>query len=64
MDEPITHVEHVCPKCWMSVKPPVTRENSVTWVEGRTRYYGHARCYEVPQEEGGVDNGGTMVATD
>lgn len=64
MAETITHVSMICPKCQMIVKPPVTRDNSRTWVDGRTRYYGHARCLDPEGEREGVDNGGTMVATD
>lgn len=60
-DEPILHVNHVCPACYMTVKPPVTKDNSVTWVERGTRHYAHARCAEVVRELLGVDNNGKMV---
>ncbi len=61
IDEPVMHVDYVCPRCRMTLKPPVRREGTLTWVQGRTRYYAHARCYpEVTGDGEGVDNGGMM----
>jgi len=63
-DEPVMHVSYVCPYCTMTIKPPVRREDVHSWVEGRTRVYAHQRCVDRGEERKGVDNSGTMVATD
>lgn len=57
-------VDYQCPKCWHTLKHPINKDEVVTWVHGHTRHYAHAGCYAAPQEDEGVDNGGTMVATD
>lgn len=49
IEPPVTNVDYVCPGCLMIVKPPVTQEVAVTWVEGVTRYYAHRRCDEEHQ---------------
>lgn len=63
-DVQIEHVNTICPACYMTVKPPVTRENAITWVDGKVRRYAHRKCEDGVREKLGVDNGGTMVATD
>lgn len=63
MDPRVTKVDYECPKCWRVLKPPLAHDELVTWVDGDTRHYAHAGCYEVTEEEGGLDNGGTVVAT-
>ena len=64
MEQPVTNVDYICPGCQMTLKPPITRDGTRTWVEGDTRHYAHARCLDATQEGEGVDNGGTMVATE
>lgn len=58
------HVVFICPACMMTVKPPVTQENAVTWCRGGTRYYAHRKCEVNVDEELRVDSSSTMVATD
>lgn len=50
-----------CVACLMTVKPPVTKDNSFTWVEGSTRYYAHSQCEGAVRELRGLDNGGKVV---
>lgn len=55
------HVDYVCPWCWRTLAHPIVPNETITWVDGGTRHYAHAGCYDASQEREGVDNGGTMV---
>lgn len=63
MTLPITNVDYQCPHCLRVLKPPVRMVEAVTWTEGVTRHYAHARCLSREGDREGVDSSG-IVLTD